>query len=208
MKDFYQVLQVSPSATQEEIKKAFRRLALRYHPDKNSSPDAALHYQQIQEAWQTLKDRHTRAAYNYKRYINTPKQSRPVAGSIEELLQLSAAFQRKIGGLDPFRADLDLISFEAADLLSPAHLELALNNKPASDLFLEQILSSLTVLPFPMLDSLLPKLSKLAENDAAAAARLKDFVRQARIGYFWSRYKIVLALAVAAVFCLLLLLVR
>ncbi|MFL5728754.1 MAG: DnaJ domain-containing protein, partial [Cytophagaceae bacterium] len=47
MKDYYKILEVSQSATQDEIKKAYRKLALLYHPDRNDSPHAQTLIQEI-----------------------------------------------------------------------------------------------------------------------------------------------------------------
>ena len=45
--DYYKVLGVSRDASEKEIKKAFRKLAVQYHPDKNSDPDARLKFEKI-----------------------------------------------------------------------------------------------------------------------------------------------------------------
>lgn len=67
MKDYYAILGISSSATESEIKKAFRRLAVRYHPDKNPLPDAKAHFQEINEAYDVLGDSAKRAAYDAQR---------------------------------------------------------------------------------------------------------------------------------------------
>lgn len=63
-KTLYQILGLSSSATPEEIKKAYRRLAMQYHPDKNPSEDAEEMFLDIQEAYDTLSDPEDRAAYD------------------------------------------------------------------------------------------------------------------------------------------------
>lgn len=66
MKDFYAILGVSSSASESEIKKAFRKLAVQYHPDKNPSPDSKHLFQEINEAYDVLGDRQKRALYDLR----------------------------------------------------------------------------------------------------------------------------------------------
>lgn len=63
--DYYSVLGVSRTATQDEIKKAYRRLAMQYHPDKNQGNKAAEEkFKQIAEAYEVLSDEQKRAGYD------------------------------------------------------------------------------------------------------------------------------------------------
>ena len=62
--DYYQVLGVSRDASAEQIKKAYRRLAMKYHPDVADTPDAADKFKQIGEAYEVLHDPHKRSVYD------------------------------------------------------------------------------------------------------------------------------------------------
>ena len=62
--DYYAALGVGRGATQEEIKKAYRRLAQKHHPDVSKEPEAEARFKEIAEAYQTLKDPEKRAAYD------------------------------------------------------------------------------------------------------------------------------------------------
>ena len=63
-RDYYEVLGVSRAASAEEIKRAFRNLARRYHPDVNKSPDAEAKFKEINEAYEVLSDSGKRKAYD------------------------------------------------------------------------------------------------------------------------------------------------
>ncbi len=63
-RDYYDVLGVPRSATEEDIKKAFRKLALEFHPDRNRSAGAEDRFKEVNEAYQVLSDSRKRATYD------------------------------------------------------------------------------------------------------------------------------------------------
>ncbi len=75
-KDYYEILGVSKTATADEIKKAFRKLAHQYHPDKNKGDDTK--FKEANEAYQTLSDQSKRAQYD--RFGSAGPQGNPYGG--------------------------------------------------------------------------------------------------------------------------------
>src|SRR5437660_3844049 len=62
-KDYYQILGVPRGASEDDIKKAYRRLAHKYHPDVSKEKNAEERFKEIGEAYEVLKDKDKRAAY-------------------------------------------------------------------------------------------------------------------------------------------------
>jgi curved DNA-binding protein len=63
-RDYYKILGVARTATVEDIKKSYRRLARKYHPDVSKEKDAEQKFKEVQEAYEVLKDPEKRAAYD------------------------------------------------------------------------------------------------------------------------------------------------
>lgn len=78
MHNYYEILNINSNASKNEIKNAFKKEALKWHPDRNKSPNATIKMQLINEAYLILKDDNARARYDkeYQRYYNFQKQSK------------------------------------------------------------------------------------------------------------------------------------
>lgn len=76
MKDYYKILELEFGADILAVKKAYRRLALKYHPDRNKAPDAAQKFIEITEAYEVLRDPEKKQQYDrlYETFFRTTKQ--------------------------------------------------------------------------------------------------------------------------------------
>jgi hypothetical protein len=81
MKDYYEILNVGRDASAHEIKRAYRLLAIRYHPDKNSDPAAEQLFKEINEAYEVLGDAYERQRYDGGLPREQPAYQEPVVHS-------------------------------------------------------------------------------------------------------------------------------
>ena len=63
-KDYYKILGIARTASEDDIKKAYRKMALRFHPDKNKSAGAEEKFKEIAEAYEVLSDKRKRDIYD------------------------------------------------------------------------------------------------------------------------------------------------
>ena len=91
-RDYYEVLGVAHDADRDAIKDAFRRLALKYHPDRNKAPDAEAKFKEIAEAYAVLHHPEKRAAYDAGGHAGMP------GFTPEELFGAQSDRPREVGG--------------------------------------------------------------------------------------------------------------
>src|SRR5689334_13603361 len=82
--DFYAILGIKSTSTEEEIKKAYRKKALQYHPDKNPSASAEEIFKQINKAYETLSDTDKRREYDLKQQTTNTKSSSSSSSSSQQ----------------------------------------------------------------------------------------------------------------------------
>jgi molecular chaperone DnaJ len=101
MADFYAILEVAKTASDEEIKKSYRKLAMTYHPDRNNgSKDAEERFKQITEAYDVLRDPQKRAAYD--RYGEQGLRGGTGGFHHVDLSEALGIFMRDFGGFGGF----------------------------------------------------------------------------------------------------------
>jgi curved DNA-binding protein CbpA len=81
--DYYQLLEIEPNSSEDEVKKAFRVLAMKYHPDKNPSPQAQEYFVLLKKAYDTLSDPIMRKQYDHL-LQNPETPAKPFAKTYKE----------------------------------------------------------------------------------------------------------------------------
>ncbi|HET9134653.1 MAG TPA: molecular chaperone DnaJ [Gemmatimonadales bacterium] len=107
MSEYYELLGVARGADEAEIKKAYRKLAMEYHPDRNPSPEAEAKFKEISEAYQVLSDPQKRA--HYDRFGSAPGAGGMGGGfgggfQHVDLAEALNIFMRDFGGMGGFES--------------------------------------------------------------------------------------------------------
>ena len=84
LENFYEILEVSVDSSTAQIKAAYRKLARKYHPDINKSPDAIEKFKKISQAYETLSNPQTREQYNILNGIFKPEKTKTSSQKAEE----------------------------------------------------------------------------------------------------------------------------
>jgi molecular chaperone DnaJ len=86
-KDYYEVLSIQRSASKEEIKNSYRKLALQYHPDRNKSPGAEEKFKEISEAYAVLSDDEKRKRYDTYGHVGAEEVFRGSEANFDEVFK-------------------------------------------------------------------------------------------------------------------------
>jgi molecular chaperone DnaJ len=102
--DFYALLGLPRDCTEAEVKKAYRKLAMEYHPDRNPSPQAEARFKEITEAYEVLRDPQKRAAYDRYGKAGVGAGAGGFGFHHVDLTEALNIFMRDFGGLGGFES--------------------------------------------------------------------------------------------------------
>ncbi len=207
LKDYYSILQIEPSATLVEIKKAYRQLAQEFHPDKNhNDPYAATQFVEIKEAYEVLTDPSKKEYYLQQRWYNQSIGKRKTQGIVTpvKILKQVLELDRYVAGLDVFRMDKSGLQEYICDLLNDSTIE-KINSFGETDVnkeIIRQLLNTLRALPFSLLHPIEIRLLKI-NTDPTTTDLVKQFMIDQKKNNTKKQQEIWIVLAITISICLL-----
>ena len=203
-KNYYKILNVKSSASAGEIKNAYRKIALKYHPDRN--PDdtlAAAVFAEAAEAYKILSNAETRRRYNEERYLTAEQEYTRPAETIEKLIQRINELNQQAKDADPFRFNKDALLYSIKQLF-PENIELLLNaNNNLVTEFLQLVCNAAAYLSSYQTKKLMDFVQPLFKEHVWLQQRLYNILHEHKKAERWEKNKIVLAVVVAIVLCLI-----
>ncbi len=206
LKDYYQILQIQPHSTLAEIKQAFRRLALVYHPDKNPNDKyAEVQFNEIKEAYEVLTNPAKKENYLQQRWYNQSIGKRRTAETITpvSILKLVLELEQYVSRLDVHRMNKEGLSGYIDELLSTGTIEnLKQFNEPEiNKQIITSALSAMQPLSMKFLGKLPERLGTLAD-DETSLHRIKNFLKNRKRAFLWERYKVAVIILFTIFICL------
>jgi curved DNA-binding protein CbpA len=202
MKDYYKVLGVLPNATTEEIKKAYRQLALKYHPDRNpGDKNSEAFFKKVTEAYTILSDPEERENYNWEfkrsqhasytqQQESSEKKHEPQV-TPQVILSVSQEIRKKVVGIDKRRINQLALYNSLNEMLSVSNLNLLISwgDTKINKLIIKEVMTFWKVLSYPYVDKLTPKLVKLASSDNDTIHKIHLANKHQKYRSYWTRYK-------------------
>ena len=201
-KDYYQILQVPHSASPEEIKRSFRKLAVQYHPDKNEGNSIAEErFKEIKEAYEILYNTEKRQDYHYKRFASVYEYSILTPGFI---LKQCLELKKFTSVIQHYHINYDLLSHQIKEILSEQSLAVL---EKENDLSLNKSILQLMIdtsdpLPYPYFLTIAPILLSLSQNEKNTAA-IKSIILYKKRVHTFEKNKLLIAVIIASILCIL-----
>jgi len=208
-KDYYKILEISPTATPDVIKQAYRKLAFKYHPDKTFGDKLAEHkFRDIVEAYETLSDQHKKINYDYdykkqtaggtQTFTAPPPRQKTAANSSDNrspqtILKTFIQVRRSVEGIDTRgkKINQQALYNRLYELLSQNNIALLHNyaNIQVNQQIVNNVLKCCRFLAYPYVQDLSPRLARVAGTDNATIQKIYQFNRQKKRWSFWELHR-------------------
>ncbi len=178
MKDYYKILGVKPDAVQADIKKAYRLLAVQYHPDKNNGDkDSEERFKEISEAYIILGDAPKRNAYDYTKGHYKNYSGTDIAHGRQTPVTYLILFKRikdKVLNANGY-INQEALFKVIDDLLSDKNITflVSVRDTATNNLIIDEILTCCIFLNDTSRSNLYSKLTKLADSDLQFTTKIE-----------------------------------
>ncbi|MBK8953452.1 MAG: J domain-containing protein [Chitinophagaceae bacterium] len=208
LKDYYKVLEIEPSATIPEIKKAYRKLAHKYHPDKSKNdPYANAHYTEIKEAYEVLTDPKKKEYYLQQRWYAQSIGKRKTESIVTPvtILQQAIALERYTATIDIFRMDKNGLRDYILDMLSTETIQKLHVFKEPSIIrqIVNTVLRSLKPLTKGHTTPIIKALRKLSTDDVNTTEIINHFEEKQHQKYKSERLTIPVVILITILICII-----
>lgn len=209
VKDYYKILELSPGATTHEVKKRFRKLAMRYHPDTNAGHQyAEAWFREVQEAYAVLMDPAKKDAYLQERWLaksmgKTLRKATPITPDtiVEEAKELAGY----IGRLDHFRMDQWQISSSMVQLLDEERIRILKQYKAHEHQMTigKRLLEACRPIDYLTLIPFFERMQVLAADIPMLQQLLNDTIRSKKQHQWWATHQWWIMLLATLALCIL-----
>jgi molecular chaperone DnaJ len=208
VKDYYSILELQPSATQPEIKKAYRRLAQRFHPDKtNNNPYTAVQFTEIKEAYEILTNPTKKEYYLQQRWYNQSIGKKFAERTVTPATVLKQCLEldRYVASLDVHRMDKKGLAEYISNILSNAIIEQLKNfNEPdVNKTIIIYLVKTIERLRSEQAEEVAIQLYKLADENAESKKEITDALSKHRKKENKEKYQPLIIILITIIICLL-----
>jgi molecular chaperone DnaJ len=202
MKDYYKILNVKPNASVTSIKQSYRKLAMKYHPDRNPQDDlSAAVFNEIAEAYSVLGNPSARKDYNYQRYYTAVSEYSKPAETIDTLLNKAKHLKKQVANINPFRFNSEALLYSIKQLLPHDVVTLLKTEEIQQRDFLAIIVWCSNRLTSSQIRSLYEIMQPLFKKHNWLQQELNTHIKQQVKKENWEKYKIILAVLITMLLC-------
>lgn len=210
LQNWYAVLSVPPTASEQEIRQAYRKLAHQYHPDKNPGNDhTVIHFQLIKEAYEVLSNPVRRSAYDRLVYLGNPvKDMSEIYHTSAELTAAASRLYQQVMRENQFFINRDWLMAACMELLSTKNRKLLRHNADESEkkAFLNTLFQLAHFLTYRQNRILANNWQQISMGNAALESQTAHYLKRRRNEHLWDKYKIWLAITIGIAIMLLIVL--
>ncbi|MBI3719776.1 MAG: J domain-containing protein [Sphingobacteriales bacterium] len=208
IKDYYKILGIAPTASVNDIKKAYRKMAMKHHPDTNPGDIATeTMFLEIKEAYDVLIDPTQREEYNYKRWYNRTigKDFVQQAHTAHDILNECKKLTNYLSGVNHFQIEYDALSHHIKNILSDINMNIL--QQSGENLLINQVIKLLLhacdPLPYKYQPVIIERLQQLAGDDREMKERIELHIKHQQQRALFEKYKIAGVIIVTLVICLI-----